>query len=145
MDEVDFETLAKELMASRLKDEPEAPPPELGAQTARRMILAALPRGGERRDARGAVATVCRGVMSGALLLGQELPPIAVALLSESASIANEASLDPTETMTWAMEGLAPVCRLAGAAVESAAQDLIEAKFMGAGEAFAAACRAGGT
>lgn len=143
VDAFDFEKLAKEVVTGRLAEITDVP---AGcAEVARKMIVSAVTSTGTRQDPRKTVTDVCRGLMSGALLLNKELPPIAVALLSETATIANEVALDPMEMMTWAMEGIAAVCHVAGSNVENAVQEAIEAKFMGAGEAFSAACRAAGT
>lgn len=143
VDAFDFEKLAKELVTSRLSGVGNVP--AACAEVARKMIVSAVTSTGARQDPRKTVNDVCRGLISGALLLNKELPPIAVALLGETAVIANELALDPMEMMTWAMEGIAAVCHTAGADCESAVQEAIEQKFMGAGEAFAAACAAAGT
>lgn len=142
VDAFDFERLAKELVTGRLAEVGDVP--AACAEVARKMVVSAVASTGSRQDPRKTVTDVCRGLMSGALLLNKELPPIAVALLAETATMANELNLDPMEMMTWAMEGIAAVCHTAGADCESAVQEAIEQKFMGAGEAFAAACAAAG-
>lgn len=142
MDAFDFEPLAKEIVTARLKEAADVP--AAAAEFARQMIVAGVASTQSKQDPRKTVTDVCKGIMGGALVLEKELPPIAVALLAETAAIANEVHLDPAEMMTWAMEGFASVCRMGGAPVESAVQEAIEAKYMGAGEAFAAACRAAG-
>lgn len=143
VDAFDFEKLAKEVVTGRLAEVGDVP--AACAEVARQMIVSAVTSTGTRQDPRKTVTDVCRGMMSGALLLNKDLPPVAVALLSETAGIANEVNIDPMEMMTWAIEGIAVVCHTAGANYESAVQEAIEAKFMGAGEAFAAACQAAGT
>jgi hypothetical protein len=143
VDAFDFEKLAKEVVTGRLAEVSDVP--AACAEVARKMIVSAVASTGSRQDPRKTVTDVCRGLLAGALLLNKELPPIAVALLAETATIAGEVNLDPMEMMTWAMEGIAAVCHTAGADCESAVQEAIEQKFMGAGEAFAAACAAAGT
>jgi hypothetical protein len=143
VDAFDFEKLAKDVVTGRLKDVADVP--SAAAEVARKMIVTAVGSTGSAQEPRKTVADVCRGIMGGALLLEKELPPVAVALLGETAVIANELHLDPMEMMTWAMEGIAAVCHMAGAHVEQGVQEAIEQKFMGAGEAFAAACAAAGT
>lgn len=140
MDAFDFEKLAKELVTFRLEGVADAP--VACAEIARKMIVTAVTSTATKQDPRKTVTDVCRGLMSGALLLNKDLPPIAVALLAETAVIANEVHVDPMEMMTWAMEGIAAICHMAGANHENAVQEAIEAKFMGAGEAFAQACLA---
>ncbi|OGR99870.1 MAG: hypothetical protein A2V88_08610 [Elusimicrobia bacterium RBG_16_66_12] len=51
-------------------------------------------------------------------------------------AVAAETNQDPSECMTWAMEGMAQVCRLASASVQEAVRAEIDEKFMGAGEVF---------
>lgn len=142
MDAFDFEQLSKDIATNGLKDAPDVP--AAAAEMARKMIVSAVTSTQNRQDPHKTVADVCKGTLGGALLLEKELPPIAIALLGETATIANEVALDPMDMMTWAMEGIAPVCKLAGAPVESAVQDAIEARYMGAGEAFANLCRSAG-
>jgi aryl-alcohol dehydrogenase-like predicted oxidoreductase len=88
------------------------------------------------------VAAACKGVVSGLVLLERDLPAPVVAILSQMGSVAQETGQDPAEMMTWAMRGIAPVCVLAGADKCSAVEEAIEAKFMGAGAVFSAACAA---
>ncbi|MDX6770401.1 MAG: hypothetical protein SF051_12775 [Elusimicrobiota bacterium] len=142
MDAFDFEQLAKDIVTSRLKEAGEAP--AACAEVARKMIVSGVTSTGAKQDPRRTVIGVCQGVMGGALLLEKDLAAIAIALLSEVAAMADELHLDPSEMMTWAMEGIARVCHVSGALAESSVQDAIEAKFMGAGEAFSALCREAG-
>jgi hypothetical protein len=52
------------------------------------------------------------------------------------ALIAQESNLDPAECMTWAMEGIAPVVKLASGVAAEAVAAAIEENFMGAGRVF---------
>lgn len=142
VDAFDFEQLSKDIVTTRLKGVSDVP--AAAAEVARKMIVTGVTSTQNKQEPRKTVTDVCRGVMAGVLLLEKDLPPVAMALLAETAAIAGDVHLDPSEMMTWAMEGIARVCHMAGAPVESAVQDAIEAQYMGAGEAFAAACRAAG-
>lgn len=143
MDAFDFEQLSKDIVSTRFAEVSDVP--AAAAEIARKMIVTGVTSTHNKQDPHKTVTDVCKGVMGGALLLGKDLPPIAIALLGEIAAVSADVNLDPSEMMTWAMEGIARVCHMAGAPVESAVQEAIEAKYMGAGEAFAAACRAAGS
>ena len=82
--------------------------------------------------------------MGGMLLLEKDLPRTAVSILSQMGAVAGETHQDPTELMTWAMEGIAPVAKLAGETACYAVREAIEAAFMGAGEVFSKACETAG-
>ena len=142
MDDFNLETLAKEIAVSRLRGVSDAP---AGAgAVARSMAAKAITGTAGRQAPRDGVAATCRGLMSGMLLLEKDLPKTAVEILSQMGAVAVETNQDPAELMLWAMEGIAPVAKIAGENRRSAIQDAIEAKFMGAGEAFARACETAG-
>ncbi len=144
MEAFDFEQMAKDIVMATLKDTQPLDIPPAAAEVVRKIVVSGVTSTSAKQDPRRTVTDACRGAMGGLLLLEKELPAAAVAVLAETAAIANELNLDPVEVMTWSIEGIAPVCHMAGAPVESAAQDLIEAKFMGAGEVFGNACRTAG-
>jgi hypothetical protein len=95
-------------------------------------------------DSRGAVSAACRGVLSGILLLERDLPSAAAAILSQMTMVATESHLDPADCMTWAMEGMAPVCRMAPTHICHSVRSAIDERFMGAGEVFDGMIRASG-
>jgi hypothetical protein len=132
--EYDFEKLAREIVIGRLKDVEDAP--TTASEMARKIVVAAVLSTRSRQDPRVTVTDSCRGVMSGMLILEKNLASAAVALLVQMAFVAQEANLDPADCMTWAMEGIAPVAKLApGGAVDSIRAS-IEENFMGAGTVF---------
>ena len=132
--EYDFEKLAKEIVVEKLKDAADAP--ALAAEVAHKLVVAGIAGAGARQEPRMTVAAACRGVMSGMLLIEKDLPKTAVALLTKMALIAQQSNLDPAECMTWAMEGIAPVVKLASGVAAEAVAAAIEENFMGAGQVF---------
>lgn len=131
--EYDFETLAKEIAAG-LRDDANAPAD--AADAARKTVVAAVAGTRGRQDPHLTVSSVCRGIMAGMALQEKDLAATAVALLGQMATAAQEASLDPADCMTWAMEGIAPVAKVAHAGAADAIRSAIEENFMGAGEVF---------
>lgn len=129
----DFEKLGQEIVSERMKDVES--PYALAGEVVRLVAVPAVASTRDRQDPRHTLAGVCRGVARGMLLLERDLAKTTVAILIETAAIAQETHLDPAECMTWAMEGLAPVCRLAPGGHERV-RDAIEEHFMGAGAVF---------
>ena len=140
--EYDFEKLAREIVIGKLKDAPD--PPALAAEVVRKIAVTGLAGTSARQEPRITVAAACRGAMAGMLLHEQDLAKTAVALLAQMAVIAQEAHLDPGECMTWAMEGIAPVVKLAPDGAAAAVGAAIEESFMGAGEVFEGLLRTAG-
>jgi hypothetical protein len=134
MDGFNLEALAKEIAVERLKTAEDAP--LAAGDLAKELVIKSVTGTMNKQEPRYAVTAVCRGLMEGVILLEKDVPKTAVALISQIGTIAQETALDPAELMTWAMEGFAPVCRLAGNAAFSSTQDAIDAAFMGAGEVF---------
>lgn len=132
--EYDFEKLAKEIVVAKLKDVPD--PVAVAGEVVHKIAVSALKSTDSRQEPRVTVAAACRGVMGGMVLIEKDLPQTAVALLAQMASIAQEADLDPAECMMWAMEGIAPVVKVAPGGTADAVGDAIEERFMGAREAF---------
>lgn len=132
--EYDFEKLGKEIVVSRLAnvDDPYA----VAGEAARKIAVAGVTGTRAQQDPRLTVAAVCRGVAKGMLMLEKDLPKTAVALLRQMAVVAQETNLDPSECMIWAMEGLAPVAKLAPNGGADSVRSAIDEAFMGAGEAF---------
>ena len=140
--EYDFEQLAKEIVMEKLKDA--ADPPAAAAEVAHKIAVSALAGTIGQQDPRVTVAAACRGVMAGMLIIEKDLPRTAVALLAKMALIAQESNLDPADCMTWAMEGIAPVVRLAPSSAGDAVCAAIDENFMGAGEVFQGILRTAG-
>ena len=140
--EYDFEKLAKEIVMEKLKDA--ADPPALAAEVAHQIAVSGLASTRGRQEPRVTVTAACRGVMTGMLLIEKDLPKTAVALLAQMALIAQEANLDPAECMTWAMEGIAPVVKLAPGGSADAVGAAIAENFMGVGEVFEVILRTAG-
>lgn len=142
MDDFNLETLAKEIVVERFRDVADAP---AGAGlVARQIVTKAVSGTRARQSPRDSVVAACRGLMSGMLLLEKDLPRTAVAILGQMGAVAEAADQDPAELMTWAIEGIAPVAKLAGGDARDAVETAIESAFMGAGRVFAAACGTAG-
>lgn len=142
MESFDFEKLAKDLIVEQLKavDDPAA----AAAQIVKKLAVSAVTGAGASQPPRASVSAACKGILSGILLLEKDLPAAAVAMLEQMGTVAAQTNQDPSECMTWAMEGMASVCRLASSAVQDGVQAAIEEKFMGAGEVFAGLLNSGG-
>ena len=133
-DPFEFEKLAKEIVLSRLKDAPDAH--ALAAEVAKQIAVTAVTSTREKQDPQVTVTASCKGVMEGIMVLEKDMPKTAVALLQMMATIAQEANLDPGECMTWAMKGIAPICKLTTGPIRDSVQAAIEENFMGAGQVF---------
>lgn len=142
MDDYNLEQLAKEIALDCLKGAADAP---AGAgEFARQFVTKAITGTQSHQAPRDSVRAACRGLMSGMLLLEQNLPKTAVAILTQMGAVAAATHQDPAELMIWAMEGIAPVAKLAGGRAYDDIQGAIETAFMGAGQAFASASEAAG-
>lgn len=141
MDDFGLEKLAKEIVVARFKGIADAP---AGAGAVARQIVTKAVTG-TRQAPRDSVTAVCRGLMSGMLLLEKDLPATAVAILKQMNAVAVETDQDPAEMMTWGMEAIASVARLSGRDTCYAIEAAIELSFMGAGKVFAAACETAGS
>lgn len=138
MDDFNLETLAKEIVVERFNGVADAP---AGAGAVARQIVARAVAGTRlRQPPRVSVVATCRGLMSGMLILGKDLPATAVAILGQMNAVAAATNQDPADLMTWAMEGIAPIAKLAGRDSCYAIEAAIEVAFMGAGRVFASAC-----
>ena len=143
MSEYDFEKLAREIVASRLAELEKAP--QAAGEIAKKIIVAAVQSTKVRQDPHLTVCAVCRGVLGGMLLINKNLPEAAVKVLQEMPAISHDVHLDPGDLMTWGMEGIASVCRMAGEGARHDVQVAIEESFMGAGEVFSEICRKSAT
>lgn len=135
----DFEKLAREISAERLKGLENAA--DGAAEVAAKIISSSIQSTRDKQAPAHTVTAVCRGVMSGLMLCGKELPEPSVAVLSKMAALAAELNLDPQEMMTWGMAGVADVAVVASAEAPYAIGQAIEKKFMGAGEVFSGLCQ----
>lgn len=141
--EYDFEKLGKAIVVSRFKDLQD-PYPAAG-EVARKIAVSAVAGTRGKQDPRVTVVATCRGVMAGMLLLELDLAKTAVSILVQMGTLAQEAGLDPGECMTWAMEGMADVCKVAQGQEADAVSSAIERQFMGAGQVFDSLLRGAGS
>lgn len=136
-----FDQLVREMVVSQLKDDLHAP--ARAAEIARSTIVAGVQgtkAAGASQEAQESVRQICHGVMAGILLIEKNLPDAAVALLQNLADAAQQLHIDPTEMMTWAMEGISRIAPTTTPTVLGDIQDAIDEKFMGAGGIFNALC-----
>jgi hypothetical protein len=136
--EYDFEKLAREITASRLKEVVQAP--AAAAEIASRIIVSGIASTKQRQNPRLTVLGVCRGVISGMLLGEKDLVATSVEILKKMAHLAQETHQDPADMMTWAMEGIAGVVVIAGPDIKLLVREALENNFMGTGEIFGELC-----
>lgn len=134
----DFEKLAREIAVERLKEVKDTVAVAVAAEIVKKIAVAAVAGTASRQDPRTSVSAACRGVMNGMMLLERDLPATATAILQQMGAVASETNQDPMECMTWALEGMAEVCRLAPPTLQDAVRAAIDENFMGAGEVFVA-------
>ena len=132
--EYDFEKLGKEIVVSRFKDLED--PYTLAGEAARKIAVAGVTGTRAMQDPHLTICAVCKGVAAGMLILEKDLAKTAVALLAQMGPIAQETNLDPADCMSWAMEGIAPIAKLAPGGAADAVRSAIDESFMGAGEVF---------
>jgi hypothetical protein len=140
--EYDFEKLGKEIVVSRFKDLEDPYP--LAGEAARKIAVAGVNGTRTVQEPRLTVIATCKGVAAGMLILEKDLPKAAVAILSQMAGVAQETNLDPMDCMSWAMEGIAPIARLAPGGAADSVRMAIDESFMGAGEVFEQLVRTAG-
>jgi hypothetical protein len=133
--------LTKEMVASRLREMED--PCAVAARILEDALTSAL------RNAKGfgpgekeMVSEACHGAMIGILLRHQDLSHGAVQVLRAACAAAQALSLDPTEFMTLAIEGLARIRNVAPPEQLHEMIYALEAEFMGAGEVFRELCQA---
>ena len=140
--EYDFEKLGREIVVSRFKDLED--PYSLAGEAARKIAVAGVAGTRTVQDPHLTVVATCKGVSAGMLILEKDLAKTAVALLSQMAAVAQETNLDPADCMSWAMEGIAPIAKLAPGGGSDAVRMAIDESFMGAGEVFEQLVRTAG-
>lgn len=127
--------LAKELVAIELRKESD--PCAAAAQLVKETLIVALKAPAAAPNARTKIiADVCQGAMTALILKDHDLPRGAVLILETVAELSSQFNLDPTETMTAALTGLADVKRFVSVVALIEIQRNIDRHFMGAGEAF---------
>lgn len=134
----DFEKLAREIVAGRLLGA-EAPG-KAAAEIAKKIIATGVTSTKVRQEPKATVAAVCRGTMSGLLVLNAPLPQGAVSLLKMLPEAAHDVHLSSDDMMTWGMVGIADAAAIAGVDACDKVHDAIEAEFHGAGEVFRSLC-----
>ncbi|MBI4424391.1 MAG: hypothetical protein HY554_11715 [Elusimicrobia bacterium] len=133
--------LAKEIVVSRLKDVQDAP--GVAAEVVKRTIVAGVQ--GTRasgQDPRATVREICRGAMTGLLLIEKDLPESTVRILERLTEAAAEVQRDPQELMTWALEGVSGIAPMISKEAAWKIRDAINRKYMGVGEVFDKLCKA---
>src|SRR5437016_4562237 len=104
------------------------------AQVAKKLLLASVPRASIKDPAsRDAVRRTCRGAALGLLIHARHLGEGVVTLLHAVAEAAFDLGLDPTETLTHALEGLADVRRLLLPDQVESLRAAVASEFLGAG------------
>ncbi len=132
--EYDIEKIGKEIVVGRFRELND--PYTLAGEAARKIAVAAVISIRGRQEPRVTVAATCRGVLAGMLLIDKDLVSTVIAVLSQMATIAQDANLDPADCMIWAMEGIVPIVKMSSDSTGDKVRDAIEANFMGAGEVF---------
>ena len=139
-DSYDFEKLAREIITSRLQGIPAEATAAAAAEVASKIIVAGVASTAKRQDPHLTVTEVCRGVMSGMLLIEKDLVAASVELVKSMAHLAQETHLDPAEMMTWAMEGIAAISVMGHQDLKANVREALEHNFMGTGEVFGELC-----
>ncbi len=133
-DDFNFEKLAREIVMSKLKSLDK--PAETAAQVAEKIMVAAVKSTGERQHPMVTIIKVCRGSMSGIVIIDKDLTGAALALLKKVMIVSDQLKLDPESVMTWFLEGIAEVTPMVGSDIRNNIQYKIEEEFLGAGEIF---------
>lgn len=127
--------LTKELVAAELRNAPD--PSLLAAQTIRKTLVVTLKtlQPGDRPSSI-AIEDAVRGGLQGILLADYDVARAGILTLREMANLAQDAGLDPMETLLSAMRGMASLKRLIPPEQMDRLRLAIDAEFHGAGEAF---------
>lgn len=127
--------LTKELVAAELRNAPD--PSLLAAQTIRKTLVVTLKtlQPGDRPSSI-AIEDAVRGGLQGILLADYDVAKAGILTLREMANLAQDAGLDPMETLLSAMRGMASLKRLIPPEQMDRLRLAIDAEFHGAGEAF---------
>lgn len=116
---------------------------EVVAEITEKLVAAALDTAKGRQESRMAVRRACRGAMSGLIAAKREhrLPQTAVSLLQAMAGLADRFHFLPADMMTWCMEGIADITKLAGEESAASIQKYIRMEFMGTEGIFKEFCQ----
>lgn len=133
-DGFNFEKLAREIVMSKLKNLDQ--PGDTAAQVAEKIMVAAIKSTGERQHPMVTIIKVCRGCMSGIVIIDKDLTGAALALLKKVMPVSDQLKLDPESVMTWFLEGIAEVTPMVGTDTRNNIRYMIEEEFIGAGEIF---------
>lgn len=138
-DYFNFGALTKEMIMSRLKGAEDAP--AVAAGIVKQTILAGVPTAkAAGQNPKESVEQICFGAMRGLLLVEKDLPRGAILILREMAEVSQQVGIDPSELMTWTMDGIARITPMTSAQVREEIRGLIEQDYMGAGEVFISFC-----
>lgn len=127
--------LTKELVALKLKELQN--PCAVAAGLVKDAIAVACKA--RPQEARTVVSDACYGGMQGLLLADQDLARGAEMILGAVSEAAADASLDPTELMSYGLAGVARIAKFVTRERLVAIQSALEERFQGCGEAFSAA------
>lgn len=106
-DDFNFEKLAREIVMSRLSSVEKAS--ATAADVAHKIMVTAVKSTGERQHPMVTIIKICRGTMSGILIIEKNLVETAAQLLQKAVPVATEVDLDPESVFTWFLEGIAEV------------------------------------
>ncbi len=133
--EMNWEKTAREAVNAQCAGE--APSPEkAGALICAQIAKASRQKG----DARAHIVAVCHGAMTGLALNHADLPAAAVETLKGLANISLMSRSDPSDIMTWVLEGFAEATTVAGFTARVEIQHRIDGEFHGVGEVFDKLC-----
>ena len=131
-----FEKLTREIIKSQLKESPAETAAAAAADIASKIIVAGVTKTSRRQDPHLTVMGICRGIMSGMLIIDKDLVATSVELVKSMAHLAQETHLDPSEMMTWAVEAIVAVSILGHPDLRADIREALERNFMGTGEVF---------
>lgn len=136
-----FDELTKQMVAQQCLG---AGGPARAADIAAATILAGI-RGTRAasapQTAAESVRLITKGMVAGLLVVDGDVAEAGLALLKALAELAQQTHIDPTEMLTWCLEGLAEQSPLVPPAKVSALGSAIDREFMGAGMLFNTLCR----
>lgn len=113
--------------------------PDFAAQLICQLIAGAARK---TKDTRKAVVGVCHGAMTALALHHANLPESAVETLKGLTNISLSSRSDPSELMTWILEGFAEATVVAGFGERVEIQHRIDSELHGVGEVFDKLCDA---
>lgn len=136
-----FDELTKQMVAQQCRG---ADAPARAADIAAATILAGI-RGTRAAAApqtpAESVRLVTKGMVAGLLVVEGNVALAGIELLKALADLAEKTHTDPTEMLTWCLEGIAEQSPLIPPGMVSALSSAIDREFMGAGMIFNTLCR----